>query len=89
MCTLQFLKEFYRSLHKEGGGGEWTDDHVKEVDKHLSFLDKNILVAEKKKDNDKEFETSASKLDTTKGYLELITFIFYCIHISTTNLWWE
>ena len=65
MCILQFLKVLPRSLHKEGGGGEWTDDHVNEVDKHVSFLDKNILVPKKKKDNDKEFGTFASKLDTT------------------------
>jgi hypothetical protein len=38
---------------------------VEEVDKHVSFIDKNILVPKKKKDNDKEFGTFASKLDTT------------------------
>ena len=86
VCILQFLNVLPRSLHKEGGGGEWTDDHVNEVDKHVSFLDKNILVPEKKKDNDKEFGTFASRLGTTKGHLELITFIFYCIHIKHYKL---
>jgi hypothetical protein len=32
---LQFLKVLPRSLHKEGGGGEWFDEHVEEVKKHV------------------------------------------------------
>jgi len=86
VCIAQFLKVLPRSLHKESGGRDWTDDHTEEVGSRVRFIDRLILVPMEKKTVEKEFEEFAKVHNVTRLDLELITFIFYAMHVKFNQI---
>jgi len=85
-CIAQFIKVLPHSLHKEAGGDDWTDQHSEKVSKRLRFIDMLILVPMEKETVEEEFENFAKEHNVSIGDLELISFIFYSIHVMFYNL---
>lgn len=80
VCIAQFLKVLPRSLHKEAKGGDFTKEIQEDVGKKIRFIDMILLVPNEKKALKTEVKKFAKDHNVTTGDLELVTFIFYCMH---------
>ena len=85
-CILQYWKVLPRSLFKEAGGNEWSDDLADTVGEHISFIDLHLFVPRKKKTYVSEFKEFARRHKVTVEDLKFVTFVFYTLHVKYFQL---
>ena len=85
-CILQYWKVLPRSLFKEAGGKDWSDDLADTVGEHISFIDLHLFVPRKKKTYVSEFKEFARRHKVTVEDLKFVTFVFYTLHVKHFQL---
>eukprot|EP00986_Skeletonema_menzelii_P014440 scaffold9573_cov119-Skeletonema_menzelii.AAC.2 len=86
VCILQYLKVLPRSLYKEAGGEDWTDELAESIGECISFIDLHLLVPKKKKTYMKEIRFFAERHNVSELDLKLVTFISHAMHIKYYQL---